>query len=1711
MRRILLLITLAAAFLMLFMISAEGSDAAVGDRVTYEDMEFTVIAEGTPNEVELTQVDRFSGDLELPDTFTVDETDYMLVSIDFDAIGTDVTFSTITIPAHVRSIDEGAFRCCLGLSTFIVSTSNTYYMSETDGTLYTFDKTVLVAHPQGNKTNSFAFFGTRIASYALYNHRSLEEIVLSPETATLESIGDYGLSGCVKLTKINGLMTKLTYLGAYAFADTGFRTFSIPEKVAAIPDYCFQSCNYLKSITFESYENVISIGVGAFVGLESLVSISSVYTPPVGEKEIKEDALPKTVTSIGNRAFYQCTNLRGLVLPSAVKTIGDRAFYECGKMTINQLPYNLLSIGDYSFYKCNGLKEVTLGPNMTSVGSYAFYQCESVETVGISFALASIGEKVFAECTSLKTLTLGSGLKTISSGMFYGCRSLSAIDIPDSVTSIGDSAFYSCSGASYLHLPSSLKTAGNSAFAYCSMVSTVDIPGSLTTVSPRMFYECKGLSIVTVGSGVHIIGTEAFRGCSILKDLTLPDSVTTIYDSAFRDDAIIDLIVFPENLISIYEYAFYGCSSLGNITLNDKVETIGNYAFALNTSAAGFLYLPSTLITIGDHAFYGCSALTEVTIPKGVDNLGDHVFSECTSLTIAFFTKGLTNVSNYAFYGCQSLDEVYLFEGMLSIGDHAFDGCSVLQEIPLPGTLTSIGSYAFSDCLSLATADIPASVSAVRSYTFSGCLLLSKVTFCVDGSKGVSDIGEYAFSHCESLSDLSLPSTLTAIGKYAFDSCESLITVTIPKSVSFIDNYSFRGCVNLTAYSVSDENTVYASADGVLMIKDLTSLIAYPIGRTSSEYVVPETVVGVGDCAFYRAVHLRSVTLPNSLKTVGDHSFYECKLLSSISIPSGVTSVGDYAFCGCSSMKSVSLGVSLVSMGASAFESCDYIESVYMPDTLSYLGASAFAYCYSLEDVRVSPQITVINENTFTYCTGLRSISLPSGIKTIGDYAFTSCTALKDISLPSELTKIGEYAFSACISIKTITIPSGLTDVTSTSFALCASLERIDVAAGSTMFSSYDGVLFSYDKRTLIKYPSAKTETSYSVPSIVRTIGNTAFLDAANLKSVSIAAGVQKIGRNTFEGCIGLTSIFIPSTVTDIGSNAFKNCTSLTSFTVDPGNTAYTSKDDVLLTYDLSTLIKYPSANIRTTYVTPSVNAIEPYAFESCNNLTSVLISASVTEIRDYAFRGCGSLAQVTMSDGLIRIGQYAFADCPSLADIAIPSTVTDIGACAFDGCSSMTSITVDSGNTVYYSLSGVLFKNGEVFSTLVRCPEGKTGLYTTPVEVSTILDGAFRNCLVTSVHIRLTVTDIAGSAFDGCTYITEYTVDSGNSDYCSKNGAVYDKVMTRMLFYPYAYTADLNIPSSLMVFENMTLSDIHTSQFLVDTDNRIYSSQDGVLMDRHGTDLIRYPTNFIKESYTVPSSITNISSDAFWGTVYLKTLIVPAHITTEDMVLMTAYPSSIEDIIVPDGADYLAEDGMLYDRERISLLSALSTKEVINMPDTVKRVGELALTGIDADRIYFSSNLSNISPFFQYDGSIGTLKFLDHDRNQILATPDNLRGQKFIHEGDSYRMLIFRTVSFDENGGSVPVDSITADQGTTITLPGYSGTKENNEFKGWTDGTKVYQPGDEYLVGPEDVTLTAVWNENAYTVINIVVIIVIVLAFLGLVYYVRHRKLTKV
>ena len=295
--------------------------------------------------------------------------------------------------------------------------------------------------------------------------------------------------------------------------------------------------------------------------------------------------------------------------------------------------------------------------------------------------------------------------------------------------------------------------------------------------------------------------------------------------------------------------------------------------------------------------------------------------------------------------------------------------------------VTAIGSFAFIKNENLKNIVLPDSLTSIESDAFTGCLNLEEVN---------------------------LPQSLASIDYRAFENCRKLSTISLPKELTEIEGDAFSGCVNLFEIIVDKDNPVYASGNGVLFDKNMTTLIFYPEGKIG-EYTVPESVITIEEHAFSNCKKLLQITLPKNLMAMNSN-FYGCEHLGNIEVCKDNAYFSDIEGVLFNKEETILLEY------PPGRKNKKYI----IPDKVTHISANAFNECKWLEHIYIPESIKFIGDRAFSKCERLSEITLLANLY-IGNEVFKDCPMLKNINL-SEKTKMGYRAlkgFSGEINYRT--------------------------------------------------------------------------------------------------------------------------------------------------------------------------------------------------------------------------------------------------------------------------------------------------------------------------------------------------------------------------------------------------------------------------------------------------------------------------------------------------------------------------------------------------------------------------------------------------------------------------------------------------------------------------------------------------------------------
>lgn len=1028
-----------------------------------------------------------------------------VVAIGKYAFQNNSVLQSVVIPESVTSIGDYAFSYCVSLTSVIIPESV-----------------------------------TRIGNYTFDGCESLTSVIIPDSVTTIGSAilsntpiyknpdnwenGALYYSGCLLETTDYEIYD---YEGYYDENDDWVYPLisaAMPSEVSVrsgtrmIAESAFSYKNNVKSITVP--DSVVYIGYDAFSYCTALESISLGN----GVKEIPsfEGCTALKTFSVGNSAeswydtFSDCTLLESIDIgdgATGFSVSGDSSYLGITNSVFYNNPNNWV---DGALYISNHLVEIK---NKDSVsGSFSVRE-----------GTASIANEVFENCEKITEISLPESVTSIGDSAFYGCTSLTSISIPTGVKKIGSNAFCNCYQLYQIKLPDGLKELGYSAFASCLNLKSISLPASLQKIEYATFLDCTSLTEVTIPNGITEIESNAFLKNTALKKITIPGSVQTVGEYAFQKCESLESIVLENGVQIVESYAFSICPALVDVALPDSLTTLGEHVFWQDTALTQ-LTIPADVMEMGANVAVECTALESIhvatgntfftseegvlfnkakttllsfpagkansaySVPGEVEEIAPDAFCYNSTLTEIRIPDSVTTIGDGAFQGCTSLETIVVPDSVVTLGSNAFYNCTALKTVTLGNRISEIAEGLFNGCVSLTSIAIPDSAEAIGYDAFNDCTALTNITV----GSGVLEISEDAFytyygnsapiveiqvsdanpAYC-SVDGILYTKDMTELVYYPI--AKTSVTYTLPDAVTAV-NRSI--CTNpyLETITVPSENMAYCSEDGVLLTKDKTEIICYPVGKPDAAYTVPDPIDYIYSNVFENNTALREITLGKEYGSTdingGDVAFsapnleavyvskenpnlisengilyskdmtelvkYPCsKADVSYTLPKSVTNIYDYAFDGCKYLKSITLNTTILhddyerSSSLGTLNDITTLESILVPDENPNLqsregvlftkdGKTLICYpCGKVGEYTVPNGVEVIDYTAFQGATYLTAVTIPDTVKEING-SFRNCPMLRSVILPDNGMYIDDFSFCDCIALEAVTIPASV-------------------------------------------------------------------------------------------------------------------------------------------------------------------------------------------------------------------------------------------------------------------------------------------------------------------------------------------------------------------------------------------------------------------------------------------------------------------------------------------------------------------------------------------------------------------------------------------------------------------------------------------------------------------------------------------------------------
>ena len=728
----------------------------------------------------------------------------------------------------------------------------------------------------------------------------------------------------------------------------------------------------------------------------------------------------------------------------------------------------------------------------------------------------------------------------------------------------------------------------------------------------------------------------------------------------------------------------------------------------------------------------------------------------------------------------------------------------------------------------------------------------------------------------------------------------------------------------------------------------------------------------IGAAAFRGATGMTEITIPNTVTTLKDRAFFGCNNLTSVTLPSSVATIEGTPFGNCMSLVSLT-----VESGNPVYHSENNCviktatqtvvigcKTSQIPTSVTAIGSFAF-WGASPVEVIIPGNVTSIASGAFSVCNAMTTFVAHEGLTTIGNNAFQNCQNLKTVVLPKSLTQIVSAGFRGC---------NNLTDVyyTGTEAEWKANVQigtSNNPLLNATMhfeytLPAYHAHEWSEWKETVApkcgvdgemqrtcsvadcdkveSKPIIATPHSYGDDDLCDTCGATRPLAYSELADGTLA--VSGIGE--FTG----TKIVIPAEfngkkVTAINSYAFQDNDKITSVVISEGITdlgySVFQNCDALVSVSIPSTITKWGRN----------------AFASCTALTTVNFAQGLTSIGAYSFSYDSALVSVTIPEGVTSVGAEAFWDCSSLKNLYVPSTLTELGRDAFGHniAGTVQNVTKDE--------NGLIFLGNESNPKLILVNVDRNVFanvssekFQIPSGVRFIYDGAFGyNSNIVSLEIPEGVRSIGHQSLMSLEGLTELSIPAS---------------VTSISDNAFSYLSSL---------DKITVAEGNQKYYVVneclidkDTKTLIFAYKNSKIPDDGSVEIIGtgafWRTSGITE-IIIPEGVTTIQREAIYSCMDLTLISLPTTVTSIEYSAIVNC-SALTDLTVKTGNPvYLSHDCCIIETETNKLVLGCATSRI---PSYVTAIRDHAFQHVALEEIVIPEKVISIG-FHSFAGCSAT------------------------------------------------------------------------------------------------------------------------------------------
>lgn len=581
----------------------------------------------------------------------------------------------------------------------------------------------------------------------------------------INRIGDYAFKDCTDVTKIT-IENIVNYhqvnyeIGEGAFwGCTYLQTFEAPYiRLKTIANNTFKNCFRLTNFTLPSGIN--KVGESAFESCEAITTIEfkNIWDTIEVQKnafrfcgQLKNVTFPDAqTTTIGESAFYFCTNLTDVKLPEKFTSISASTFAGCKELATIEIPSNVNKIEAFAFSNCSALNKIITNSEIPAIAHENTFLGSPIYAINLEVPLGSKTKYQSADVWKNFTLLTEGKLFEVD-GYYYEIienKNIKIISNPDgsrysenivlnenvtfnnvqyTLTEIGESAFYRIN-FSNISLPNSITKINSYAFGYATLYN-FQFPTNLETIEPYAFSNCKLLKEIRFSNKLKEIGNFAFINCVDLTTVFLPESLQTFGEGIFKDcSSIKDFSVATPSMLALNRNSsVFSSVPIQNATLNVSEGLVTDYESDYYWSQFGTIQEFSLEYNGIKYRIIPGTSLPEVEVVANPDAKYTGNVELDRQINIGGITYDVTKIGNEAFYQCYNLTSIVIPDGIKTIGNNAFSFCNQLTTVDIPDSVTSIGRYAFARCTALTTVHLSNSLNSIVDYAFDGSINLKTI------------------------------------------------------------------------------------------------------------------------------------------------------------------------------------------------------------------------------------------------------------------------------------------------------------------------------------------------------------------------------------------------------------------------------------------------------------------------------------------------------------------------------------------------------------------------------------------------------------------------------------------------------------------------------------------------------------------------------------------------------------------------------------------------------------------------------------------------------------------------------------------------------------------------------------------------------------------------------------------------------------------------